>query len=163
MGNSKSTPVIGKGKVLLKLIFGKMLALNDVPHVLDIRWNLVLVFLLGKTTVRILFDFDKIVLTKNDTFVGKGYCNKDLFMLNVYDVINNNASSSSTYIIDSCDIWYDRLRHVNFSYMKKMVELSLILRIDRGGEGGYESNPFNSFCEDHGIIHETTLSEFPWV
>ena len=69
-------------------------------------------------------------------------------------VINNNASSSSTYIVDSCDIWYDRLRHVNFSYMKKMVELSLILRTDKGGE--YESNPFNSFCEDHGIIHETT-------
>ena len=29
------------------------------------------------------------------------------------------------------------------------------LRTERGGE--YESNPFNSFCEDHGIIHETTL------
>ena len=28
------------------------------------------------------------------------------------------------------------------------------LRTDRGGN--YESNPFNSFCEDHGIIHETT-------
>ena len=28
------------------------------------------------------------------------------------------------------------------------------LRTDRGGE--YESNPFNSFCEEHGIIHETT-------
>ena len=28
------------------------------------------------------------------------------------------------------------------------------LRIDRGGE--YEPNPFNSFCEDHRIIHETT-------
>ena len=78
MGNSKSTPVIGKGKVLLKLIFGKMLALNDVPHVLDIRWNLVLVFLLGKTTVRILFDFDKIVLTKNDASVGNDYYNQGL-------------------------------------------------------------------------------------
>ena len=28
------------------------------------------------------------------------------------------------------------------------------LRTDRGEE--YESNPFNSFCEDHGIIHKTT-------
>ena len=28
------------------------------------------------------------------------------------------------------------------------------LRTDRGRE--YESNPFNSFCEDHVIIHETT-------
>ena len=33
------------------------------------------------------------------------------------------------------------------------------LRIDRGGV--YESNPFNSFCEDHGIIHETTPPYFP--
>ena len=28
------------------------------------------------------------------------------------------------------------------------------LRIDKGGE--YESNPFNSFCEDHEIIQKTT-------
>ena len=33
------------------------------------------------------------------------------------------------------------------------------LRVDRGGE--YESNPFNSFCEDHGIINETTLPYSP--
>ena len=28
------------------------------------------------------------------------------------------------------------------------------LRSNKGGE--YESNPFNTFCEEHGIIHETT-------
>ena len=28
------------------------------------------------------------------------------------------------------------------------------LRTDKGGE--YESNPFNTFCEQHGIVHETT-------
>ena len=28
------------------------------------------------------------------------------------------------------------------------------LRSDRGGE--YESNPFNTFCEEHGIAHEIT-------
>ena len=68
-----------------------------------------LVSLLGKAGVRILFDFDKIVLTKNDAFVGNGYCNQGLFMLNVSDIIINNASSSSTYIVDSCDIWHGRL------------------------------------------------------
>ena len=47
-------------------------------------------------------------------------------MLNVSDIINNNASSSSAYMVDSCDIWHGRLRHVKFSYVKKMVELSLI-------------------------------------
>ena len=42
MGDSRSTPVIGKWKVLLKLTSGKVLALYDVLHVPDIRWNLVL-------------------------------------------------------------------------------------------------------------------------
>ena len=28
------------------------------------------------------------------------------------------------------------------------------LRFDKGGE--YDSNPYNTFCEEHGIIHETT-------
>ena len=105
MGDSRSTPVIGKGKVLLKLTSRKMLALNDVLHVSDIRWNLVSVSLLRKAGVRILFDFDKIVLIKNDAFMGKSYCNKGLFMLlNVFYIINNNVFYSSSYIIDSCDI-----------------------------------------------------------
>ena len=119
MGDSRSTLVIGKGKVLLKLTSGKMLALSDVLHVPDINWNLVSVSLLGKARVRILFDSDKIVLAKNDAFVGKGYCNQGLFMLNVYDIINNNASSSSSsssYIVDSCDISHGRLGHELFIY-----------------------------------------------
>nr|CAN74773.1 hypothetical protein VITISV_005245 [Vitis vinifera] len=53
MVDSRSTPVIGKGKVLFKLTFGKVLALSDVLHVPDIRWNLVSVSLLGKAGVRI--------------------------------------------------------------------------------------------------------------
>ena len=83
MGDSRSSPVIGKGKVLLKLTSGKVLALGDVLHVPDIRWNLVSMSLIWKARVRIMFDSNKIVLTKNDDFVGKGYCNQGLFMLNV--------------------------------------------------------------------------------
>ena len=37
MGDSRSYPVIGKRKVLLKLTSRKVLALSDVLHVLDIR------------------------------------------------------------------------------------------------------------------------------
>ena len=139
MGDSKSTPVIGKRKVLLKLTSEKVLALNDVLHMPNMRWNLVSVSLLGKTRVMILFDPDKILLTKNDAFVGKGYYNQGLFMLNVYDIVNNNASFSSAYIVDSCDIWHDRLGHVNFSYMKKMVELSLIPKLSLENHGKCES------------------------
>ena len=34
-----------------------------------------------------------------------------------------------------------------------------MIRTDRGGE--YESNPLNSFCEDHGIIHKTAPPYYP--
>ena len=139
MDDSRSTPVLGKGKVVIKLTSGKVLALSDVFHVPDIHWNLVSVSLLGKAGVRILFDSDKIVLTKNDAFVGKDYCNQGLFMLNVYNIINNNASSSSAYIVDSCDIWHSRLGHVNFSNMKKMVELSLIPKLSLENHGKCDS------------------------
>ena len=121
MGDSRFTPMIGKWKVLLKLTSGKVIILSDVLHMPNIRWNLVSVSLLGKIGVRILFDSDKIVLTKNDAFVGNYYCNHGLFMLNVFYIINNSASSSSAYIVDSCDIWHSRLGHVDFSYMKKWL------------------------------------------
>ena len=79
MGDSKSSPTIGKGKVLLKLTSRKVLALSNVLHMPDIHWNLVLVSLVGKVGVRILFDSDKIVLIRNDVFLGKGYCNQGFF------------------------------------------------------------------------------------
>ena len=44
------------------------------------------------------------MLTKNNVFVGNNYYNQGLFMLNVSKIINNNNVSSSTYLVDSCDI-----------------------------------------------------------
>ena len=129
MGNSRSSSVIGKGKVLLKLTSGKVLTLNDVLHVPDIRWNLVSVSLLGKVGVKIMFESYKIMLTKNDAFVGKSCCNHGLFMLSVSKILNNKASSSSAYIIVLCDVWHGRLGCVNFSYIKKMDQLSLIPKL----------------------------------
>ena len=48
MGDSRSFPIISKGKVLLKLTSGKVLDLTDVLHVSDICQNLVSMSLLGK-------------------------------------------------------------------------------------------------------------------
>ena len=38
--------------------------------------------------------------------------------------MNENAPSSA-YIVDSIDLWHGKLGRVNFSYIKKMRELSL--------------------------------------
>ncbi|RDX95702.1 hypothetical protein CR513_21727, partial [Mucuna pruriens] len=102
LGDSRTTSVIRKGKVMLKLIFDKNLALSDVLHVHSIR---VLVALSGKVGVEVSFESGKIVMTKNN----------GLFVLNIYETFSENASSS-TYIINLCDIWHARLGHTNFSY-----------------------------------------------
>ena len=65
-------------------------------------------------------------MTRNGQFVGKGWCSQGLFMLNVLEIMNENASTSSACIIDSCDLWHGRLGHVGFSYIKKMKNVGLL-------------------------------------
>ncbi|KAG5247673.1 Retrovirus-related polyprotein from transposon [Salix suchowensis] len=75
LGDSRTTNVLGKGKVLLKLTSGKTLALNEVLHFPNIRANLVFVAVLGKFGIKVSFESDKIVMIENNVFVGKGYGN----------------------------------------------------------------------------------------
>ncbi|XP_017974554.1 PREDICTED: uncharacterized protein LOC108661606 [Theobroma cacao] len=103
LGDSQTAQVFGKGKVLLNLTSGKTLTLNYVLHVPNIRANLVSVALLGKVGVKASFKSDKIVMAKNNVFVGKGYCNQGLFVLNISNVLNEN-DNSFTYMIDSVDL-----------------------------------------------------------
>ena len=88
LGDSHTAQVLGKGKVMLKLTSGKTLALNDVLHVPNIRANLVLVALSGKMGVKVSFESNRIVMTKNYIFMGKGFCNQGLFVLSIYEVMN---------------------------------------------------------------------------
>ena len=48
--------------------------------------------------VKVIFYSYKVVMTKSGTFVGKGYYNKGGFILNVLEIMNGNASTSSTYL-----------------------------------------------------------------
>ena len=60
-------------------------------------------------------------------------------MLNVYEIINNNITSSLAYLVYSCDIWNIKFRYVNLSYIKKMVDLSLIPKFFIKNQGKCES------------------------
>ena len=93
---------------MLKLTLGKTLGLNEVLHVPNIRANLVSIALLGKVGVKVSFEFDRIVMTKNNVFMEKEFCNQELFVLSIAEIMNENASSFS-YLIDSYDIWHYRL------------------------------------------------------
>jgi hypothetical protein len=73
MGDACTTSVAGKGKILLKSTFGKSLALHVILHIPDIRRNLLSGSLLNKARIKMVFDTDKVVLTRNGDYIGKGY------------------------------------------------------------------------------------------
>ena len=58
------------------------------------------------------FEYNKTVITKNNVFMGKGFCNQGLLMLSISKVMNVN-SSSSAYLVDSYDVWHAILAHVS--------------------------------------------------
>ena len=72
---------------------------------------------MGKVWVKVSFESDKIVMTKNNVFVGKGFYNQGLFVLSISKVMNGN-SSSSAYLIDSYNVCHARLGHVSSGYIK---------------------------------------------
>ena len=87
VGDSKRVAVPGKGKVNLKLTFGKILSLNDVLYMPKMRYNLISISILGKASVKVIFENDEVVLTKSGNLVGKGHYVDGLFLLNVSYVI----------------------------------------------------------------------------
>ena len=71
MGNVSSSMVESKGDVVLNLTSWKKFTLMDVLFVLEIRKNLVATSLLSKKGIKLVFESDKLVLTKGGTFVGR--------------------------------------------------------------------------------------------
>ena len=82
MGNSSTSKLVGKGKVILKMTSGKK-TLNDVLHVPDIRKNLVSCLLLSKNGFKLVNESDKFMFTKNGMYVGKGDMSNRLFKINI--------------------------------------------------------------------------------
>ncbi|KAL0342877.1 UNVERIFIED_CONTAM: hypothetical protein Sangu_1175100 [Sesamum angustifolium] len=87
MGNSATAGVMGKGKVLLKLTSGETLALLDVLYVPSLRRNLISGSLLNKIGLKIVLESDKVIITRNGDFIGKGYLSDGLLVLNTISTI----------------------------------------------------------------------------
>ena len=83
MGNSTTSEINGQGKVVLKMTFGKELTVTNVLYVPEIRKNLVSASLLNSQGFRMLFEFEKFVLSKSGMYVGKGYMSNGIWKLNV--------------------------------------------------------------------------------
>lgn len=104
-----TTQVIGKGKVKINYTFENTVTLQNVSHATKMRNNLVSSLLLNEAGFKQLIESDQFVITKNDVFVGKCYVCECMFKLNV---VNENNSSFSVYMIASIYKWHGRLLSV---------------------------------------------------
>ena len=83
-----------------------------------------------KNGFRLVLESEKVVLTKDGMYVGRGYMTDGLFKLNVLTVVptiaSNNKNSSFAYIVDSSHLWHSRLRHVNYGSLCTLVNLECL-------------------------------------
>ncbi|GJS17923.1 hypothetical protein Tco_0412395 [Tanacetum coccineum] len=92
MGNHSTEQVKGKGKIDLVFTSGNTLTLKDLLHVPDVRKNLVSGSLLNKFGFKLVFESDKVILSKCGKFVDKGYHTNGMFKPNIKDVVNSSVN-----------------------------------------------------------------------
>ena len=75
-----------------------------------------------------VFESDKLFLSKCGMYVEKGYMSNGMWKLNVMTVIKSdvNKDSTSAYILESCNLWHGRLGHVNCDTLRKLINLNHI-------------------------------------
>ena len=123
MGNNNAVKVHGKGTIEIHFTSGKKLILINVLHVPAIRKNLIYANLLCKGGFKTVLESDKLILSKNGVFVGKGYACDGMFKLSVNSIVNNKNKNISVYVVDlSINLWHSRLAHVNFRSLKFMAK-----------------------------------------
>ncbi|CAN1302049.1 Retrovirus-related Pol polyprotein from transposon TNT 1-94 [Linum perenne] len=127
MGNSSTAQVEGSRKICLKLTSSKAVTLTSVLHVPESRKNLVSTSLLVKHGFKVVFVSNKVVISMNDMFAGKGYMCDGLFKLNVM-TINKNDASSSSYLLELPTLWHAHLGHVNYKSLQKMMNMEILAK-----------------------------------
>ena len=140
MGNSVVSMIEGSGAVILKFTSKKTVKLNDVLHVPDIRKNLISGAVLSKKGFKMVFESDKMVLSKAGMYIGRGYLCDGLFKANVAVIGNKTMYSDCainkievSYLLEhEILLWHDRLGHINFRKMKILSNLGLILKFQVG-------------------------------
>ncbi|GKC40128.1 zinc finger, CCHC-type containing protein [Tanacetum coccineum] len=128
-------PVYGKGSVVLKFSSGKSITLFNVLYVPKLHKNLISGPVLNKCGYKQVYESDKYILSKSGVFVGFGYYNNVMFMLNLNKVSDdsNYVYMSSSTVVNS-SLWHVRLGYVHYKRMLEMSKDDLIPVIDENQE-----------------------------
>ncbi|PHU18020.1 hypothetical protein BC332_13715 [Capsicum chinense] len=103
MTNTATAKVEGTGKICLKMTFSKVLIPNNVLYVPELCRNLVSISLLDKNGFKCVTISGKIIISKGEMYVGKGYLTEGLYKMNVM-TIEINKSLNSSYLLESYDL-----------------------------------------------------------
>ena len=127
IGNEGRIKVLGKGTIKVVFTSGKNITLVNVMYVPDINRNLISGDLCSKPSIKVVFESDKIILSKSGNFVGKGYSCDEMIKLCTNDNINK-MTSNFTYMCDSnsLSLWHNRLGHAGLSTIKMIVKCDMI-------------------------------------
>nr|GEW69835.1 zinc finger, CCHC-type [Tanacetum cinerariifolium] len=132
MCDNHTSKVIGSGNMEIQFTSEKKLTLMNVLHVPNIRKNLVSGFKLCKSRVKAVIEWDKVIMSKANVFIGKAYACDGMFKLNI------NKTTSSAYLPDcnfissfniecsTFNLWHNRLRHINYRTVKDMLKQGII-------------------------------------
>ena len=114
------------GRIDLKMTSRKILTLQAVLHVPSLRKNLISESSLLRASYRIVKESNKFIISKLNIFFGKGFICDGLFWLNVINLSDYKIYIPVALNIESSDIWHRSLGHLNFNFIKKMINLNLI-------------------------------------
>jgi hypothetical protein len=84
--NGSVAHVLGVGTVELKISSGKIVHLKNVQHAPSINRNLISGSLLCRDSYKLVFESNKVIISKFGNFVGKGYESGGLFHLNTIEL-----------------------------------------------------------------------------
>ncbi|WVZ74821.1 hypothetical protein U9M48_022948 [Paspalum notatum var. saurae] len=112
MGNGSAAYVLGTGMVDLKFTLGKIVQLKNVQHVPSMNKNLVSGSLLLRDGFKVVLESNKIVVSRHDLFIGKGYVSGGLFRLSFLDFSNKCVNHICGGVNDDASLWYGRLCHI---------------------------------------------------
>nr|CAH65951.1 H0716A07.9 [Oryza sativa] len=126
MGNGSHASLHGVGTVDLKFTSGKIVQLKNVQHVPSIDRNLVSGSRLTRDGFKLVFESNKVVVSKRGHFIGKGYECGGLFRFFLSDFCNKSVNHICGSVDDEANVWHSRLCHINFGLMSRLSSMCLI-------------------------------------
>jgi len=95
--------VLGVGSVDLKFTLGKIVRLKNMQHAPSIKKNLVSGSLLCGVGFKLVFESNKVVISRYGQFICKGYDSGGLFHFSLSDFCNkvvNHMCDSNNSVVD---------------------------------------------------------------